>query len=144
MAGRFRTPWLTSVRMRRVVSTFTRRGSLSPWLTPVRMGRDKLWKLSVCQKPWLGVLVAGRYLKNHMFTITATCYARLGTLIGTACLVVGVRYSGHTRFHKAHLTLSQSTQSPVTLTMCPYPPHVFRGLCMCCNGGPTSTCWPKG
>ena len=60
MAGRFRTPWLTSVRMRRVFSTFARRGSLFPWLTPVRMGRDLLWKQSVCQKPWLGVVVAWR------------------------------------------------------------------------------------
>ena len=40
--------------------------------------------------------------------------------------------------------LSQSTQSPVTLTMCaPIRWHVFRSLSMCHNGGPTSTCWPE-
>ena len=28
---------------------------------------------SVCQKPWLGSVVAGRYLENHIFAFAATC-----------------------------------------------------------------------
>ena len=61
-----------------------------------------------------------------------------------ACFVFRVMCLGYTRFHKAHLTLSQSTQSPVTITMCaPIRRYVFRGLSCATTGDQPARAGPR-
>ena len=61
-----------------------------------------------------------------------------------ACVVFRVMCPGSTRFHKAHLTLSRSTQSPVTITMCaPIRRYVFRGLSCATTGDQPARAGPR-